>query len=65
MEYFDSIHELDSILINKTGLGIIMYAIDLLSIKNLKKIQLKLSSIEMSDNLVFLKNKILSRLNNI
>lgn len=65
MQYFNSIDEMDTILMNKIGLGIIIYIVELLSIKNLKYILIKLSSTQLSENLVFLRKKILSRLNKI
>lgn len=63
MEFFDKINILQTILINNIGLGIIMYIIDILSRKNLMKIQVKLSCAEFNDTLAYLNNKIRLRLN--
>jgi hypothetical protein len=64
MNYFDKINDLETILINKIGLGIVIYIIDLLSFKNLRKILNKLSTNKLNDNIDYLKKKIQIRLNN-
>lgn len=63
MEFFEKVHSLQTILINKIGLGIIMYIIEILNRKNLMEIQVNLSFADLNDNLAYLKNKIQIRLN--